>query len=182
MTYADSLFEVVDKFFVQIVMPYGAKNSEAAKYLKKIKPFKRKNYDEYIEAYDKFRAAAEILTMEGIELPENDEKALHLKECFERSQKSFAKLCRRNIALYEFQNRKERREEIQVQELKDLFVGVQAAMNTAGDDIDALEKAYKDLKLVTDPEYARAVEAEKAAAEKAAAERESKGKEKKIKR
>ena len=171
MAYADQLYEVVDKYFVQIIMPYGVKSSEAGRYLKKFMPFKRKNFDEYIEAYEKFSEAAKILTMENIEIPEEDEKAQYLKECFYQSQKTFCRLCERNIALYEFQNRKARREEISVQELKDLFVGVQASMNSAGRDIDALEKAYKDLRLITDPEYAKAVAEEKAAAEKAAAEK-----------
>lgn len=171
MAYADQLYEVVDKYFVQIIMPYGVKSSEAGRYLKKFMPFKRKNFDEYIEAYEKFSEAAKILTMENIEIPEEDEKAQYLKECFYQSQKTFCRLCERNIALYEFQNRKARHEEISVQELKDLFVGVQASMNSAGRDIDALEKAYKDLRLITDPEYAKAVAEEKAAAEKAAAEK-----------
>ena len=171
MAYADQLYEVVDKYFVQIIMPYGVKSSEAGRYLKKFMPFQRKNFDEYIEAYEKFSEAAKILTMENIEIPEEDEKAQYLKECFYQSQKTFCRLCERNIALYEFQNRKARHEEISVQELKDLFVGVQASMNSAGRDIDALEKAYKDLRLITDPEYAKAVAEEKAAAEKAAAEK-----------
>lgn len=173
MAYADQLYEVVDKYFVQIIMPYGVKNNEAGRYLKKFMPFKRKNFDEYIEAYEKFSEAAQILTMENIEVPEDDEKAQYLKECFYQSQKTFCKLCERNIALYEFQNRKEQRKEIGVQELKNLFVGVQASMNSAGRDIDALEKAYKDLRLDTDPEYAKAVAEEKAAAEKAAQEKEN---------
>ena len=129
MAYADQLYEVVDKYFVQIIMPYGVKSSEAGRYLKKFMPFKRKNFDEYIEAYEKFSEAAKILTMENIEIPEEDEKAQYLKECFYQSQKTFCRLCERNIALYEFQNRKARHEEISVQELKDLFVGVQASMN-----------------------------------------------------
>ena len=39
MAYADQLYEVVDRFFMQIVMPYGVKNGEAAVYLKKIHTF-----------------------------------------------------------------------------------------------------------------------------------------------
>lgn len=158
MEYADRLYEVVDKYFVQIVMPYGIKNNEAGRYLKKFMPFKKKNFDEYIQAYRDFMNAAEALSMDDIHVPEEDEKAVYLKKCFEQSRNSFAKLCRRNMDLYEFQNRKARRQEISVQELKDLFVGVQASMNSAGRDIEALEKAYKRLRVETDPEYAKAVE------------------------
>ena len=50
-----------------------------------------------------------------------------------------------------------RRENISAQELKEIFVALQASMNSAGRDIEALEKAYKELKLETDPEYAKAV-------------------------
>lgn len=157
MAYADQLYEVVDKYFVQIIMPYGVKNNEAGRYLKKFMPFKRKNFDEYIEAYEKFSEAAQILTMENIEIPEDDGKAQYLKKCFYQSQKSFAKLCKRNADFYGFQNRKERREEITSRELKDIFVALQASMNSAGRDVEALEKAYKELKLETDPEYAKAV-------------------------
>lgn len=158
MEYADKLYEVVDKYFVQIVMPYGIKNNEAGRYLKKFMPFKKKNFDEYIQAYSDFMNAAEALSMDNIQVPEEDEKAIYLKECFEQSKSSFAKLCKRNMDLYEFQNRKARHQEISVQELKDLFVGVQASMNSAGRDIEALEKAYKRLRVETDPEYAKAVE------------------------
>lgn len=158
MEYADKLYEVVDKYFVQIVMPYGIKNNEAGRYLKKFMPFKKKNFDEYIQAYSDFMNAAEALSMDNIQVPEEDEKAIYLKECFEQSKNSFAKLCKRNMDLYEFQNRKARHQEISVQELKDLFVGVQASMNSAGRDIEALEKAYKRLRVETDPEYAKAVE------------------------
>ena len=158
MEYADKLYEVVDKYFVQIVMPYGIKNNEAGRYLKKFMPFKKKNFDEYIQAYSDFMNAAEALSMDNIQVPEEDEKAIYPKECFEQSKNSFAKLCKRNMDLYEFQNRKARHQEISVQELKDLFVGVQASMNSAGRDIEALEKAYKRLRVETDPEYAKAVE------------------------
>lgn len=157
MAYVDQLYEVVDKFFLHVVMPYGVKNSEAAGYLKKFMPFKKKNFDEYIQAYNDFQNAAEILSMENIEIPEDDRKAVYLRECFNQSQKSFAKLCKRNADFYGFQNRKERRAEITSQELKDIFVALQASMNSAGRDVEALEKAYKELKLETDPEYAKAV-------------------------
>jgi len=157
MAYADQLYEVVDKFFLQVVMPYGVKNSEAAEYLKKFMPFKKKNFDEYIQAYNDFQNAAEILSMDNIEIPEDDQKAVYLRECFNQSRKSFAKLCKRNADFYEFQNRKVRREEITSRELKEIFVALQASMNSAGRDVEALEKAYKELKLETDPEYAKAV-------------------------
>ena len=65
-------------------------------YLKKFTPFKKKNFDEYVQAYNDYMNAAEVLSMDGIEVPEDDEKAIYLKECFHQSQKSFAKLCKRN--------------------------------------------------------------------------------------
>ena len=157
MAYADQLYEVVDKYFLQIVMPYGVKNSEAAMYLKKFMPFKKKNFDEYVQAYNDYGNAAEALSTDSIEVPEDDEKAVYLKECFNQSRKSFAKLCKRNAEFYEFQNRKVHRENISAQELKEIFVALQASMNSAGRDVEALEKAYKELKLETDPEYAKAV-------------------------
>ena len=157
MNYSDQLYEVVDKYFLKIVMPYGVKNSEAAAYLKKFAPFKKKNFDEYVEAYNAYKNAAETLSMENIEVPAEDEKAAYLKECFKQSQKSFAKLCGRNADFYEFQNRKARHQRIEPKELKESFVALQASMNSAGRDVEALEKAYKQLKLDTDPEYAKAV-------------------------
>ena len=57
MAYADQLYEVVDRFFMQIVMPYGVKNGEAAVYLKKFTPFKKKNFDEYVQAYNDYMNA-----------------------------------------------------------------------------------------------------------------------------
>ena len=71
MAYADQLYEVVDRFFMQIVMPYGVKNGEAAVYLKKFTPFKKKNFDEYVQAYNDYMNAAEALSMDGIEVPED---------------------------------------------------------------------------------------------------------------
>ena len=157
MNYAEQLYEVVDKYLLKVVMPYGVKNSEAAVYLKKFTPFKKKNFDEYVQAYNAYKNAAEALTMGDIDVPEEDEKAIYLKECFAQSQKSFAKLCGRNADFYDFQNRKARHESVNAKELKEIFVALQASMNSAGRDVEALEKAYKQLKLDTDPEYAKAV-------------------------
>ena len=36
MAYADELFRVVDKYFMEIIMPYGRTNAEAGEYLKKL--------------------------------------------------------------------------------------------------------------------------------------------------
>ena len=66
MAYTDELFRVVDKYFMEIIMPYGRTNAEAGEYLKKFKPFQKKNFDNYMQRFDRHREAAEALSMDEI--------------------------------------------------------------------------------------------------------------------
>ena len=55
MAYTDELFRVVDEYFMEIIMPYGRTNAEAGEYLKKFKPFQKKNYDSYLQRFEKHK-------------------------------------------------------------------------------------------------------------------------------
>ena len=108
MAYADELFRVVDKYFMEIIMPYGRTNAEAGEYLKKFKPFQKKNFDNYMQRFDRHREAAEALSMDEIAVPAEDALALDLKTKFAQSRKTFVTLCERNVKFYDFQNRRAR--------------------------------------------------------------------------
>ena len=162
MAYADELFRVVDKYFMEIVMPYGRTNADAGQYLKQFKPFQKKNFEGFIQRFSKHKEEAEALTMEHIEVPEEDALALDLKEKFAQSQKTFAKLCERNMRFYDFQNRKAQHKRVTTEELREIFTALQAILNSAMRDVTLLEDAYKELKASLDPEYAKEYAAQKA--------------------
>ena len=156
MAYTDELFRVVDEYFMEIIMPYGRTNAEAGEYLKKFKPFQKKNYDSYLQRFEKHKEEAEALTMANIAMPEEDTLAQELKEKFAQSQKTFVTLCERNVKFYDLQNR------VTSEELKEIFVALQAILNSAMRDVTLLEDAYKELKASLDPEYAKEYAAQKA--------------------
>ena len=52
MEYRKELYDAVDKFFMEIVIPYGTTAAEAGQLVKKFKPFSKKNYDEFIEKFE----------------------------------------------------------------------------------------------------------------------------------
>ena len=155
MAYTDELFRVVDEYFMEIIMPYGRTNAEAGEYLKKFKPFQKKNYDSYLQRFEKHKEEAEALTMANIAMPEEDTLAQELKEKFAQSQK-------RNVKFYDLQNRRAQRKRVTSEELKEIFVALQAILNSAMRDVTLLEDAYKELKASLDPEYAKEYAAQKA--------------------
>ena len=162
MAYTDELFRVVDEYFMEIIMPYGRTNAEAGEYLKKFKPFQKKNYDSYLQRFEKHKEEAEALTMANIAMPEEDTLAQELKEKFAQSQKTFVTLCERNVKFYDLQNRRAQRKRVTSEELKEIFVALQAILNSAMRDVTLLEDAYKELKASLDPEYAKEYAAQKA--------------------
>ena len=145
MAYTDELFRVVDEYFMEIIMPYGRTNAEAGGYLKKFKPFQKKNYDSYLQRFEKHKEEAEALTMANIAMPEEDTLAQELKEKFAQSQKTFVTLCERNVKFYDLQNRRAQRKRVTSEELKEIFVALQAILNSAMRDVTLLEDAYKEL-------------------------------------
>ena len=145
MAYTDELFRVVDEYFMEIIMPYGRTNAEAGEYLKKFKPFQKKNYDSYLQRFEKHKEEAEALTMANIAMPEEDTLAQELKEKFAQSQKTFVTLCERNVKFYDLQNRRAQRKRVTSEELKEIFVALQAILNSAMRDVTLLEDAYKEL-------------------------------------
>lgn len=162
MAYADELFRVVDKYFMEIIMPYGRTNAEAGEYLKKFKPFQKKNFDNYMQRFDRHREAAEALSMDEIAVPAEDALALDLKTKFAQSRKTFVTLCERNVKFYDFQNRRAQRKRVTTEELREIFTALQAILNSAMRDVTLLEDAYKELKASLDPEYAKEYAAQKA--------------------
>lgn len=162
MSYTDKLFSTVDKFFMEVVMPYGKTYYDATSYLKKFKPFSKKNYDSFISGFEKHMDDAGKINMDDIQIPPDDELSNQLKNDFEKSKKSFMTLCKRNMNFFDFENRRARKEKVSADELKDLFLGVNAAKNSAGRDVENLEEAYKELKASLDPEFSKAWEQEKA--------------------
>ena len=109
--------------------------------------------------------------MEKIRIPQEDTLALELADAFEKCKDTFIKLCTRNADFYDFQNRKAAKEKVTLDELQDITLKVNLAMNSAGRDIDILENAYKEMKADDEPEYARILQSEKDAREKAEEER-----------
>ena len=144
--YRQALYGAVDKLFMEVVMPYGKTNTEANKRMRKFSPFQKKNYDDVVARFDIHRRQAELIEVSRIQVPEADKAACKLKEDFVRCRASFMNLCRRNKEFYELQNRRMRKEPVDVEELKDLTLQLKAALEIAGQDIDQLEFQYKVMK------------------------------------
>ena len=179
MEYRKELYDAVDKFFMEIVIPYGTTAAEAGQLVKKFKPFSKKNYDEFIEKFREYAAMTETLSVKKGHIPAEDTMAAELDEAFEKCKTSFIRLCTRNADFYDFQNRKVKKEHVTLDELQDISLKVNLAMNSAGRDIDVLENAYKEMKADDEPEYAKILQSEKDAIAKAR-EEQQKAQEQKI--
>ena len=171
MEYRKNLYNAVDKFFMDIVIPYGTTAAEAGQLVKKFRPFSKKNYDEFIDKFQEYASLTESLSVEREEIPEEDTLAGKLADAFEKCKASFIKLCTRNGDFYGFQNRKASGGKVSLEELRDITLKVNLAMNAAGRDMDILENAYKEMKADDEPEYAKILQSEKDAREKAEEER-----------
>lgn len=179
MEYRKDLYDAVDKFFMEIVIPYGTTTAEGGQLVKKFKPFSKKSYDEFVDKFREYAAMTEAISVEKIRIPQEDTLALELADAFEKCKDTFIKLCTRNADFYDFQNRKAAKEKVTLDELQDITLKVNLAMNSAGRDIDILENAYKEMKADDEPEYAKILQSEKDAIAKAR-EEQQKAQEQKI--
>ena len=171
MEYRKNLYNAVDKFFMEIVIPYGTTTAEGGQLVKKFKPFSKKSYDEFVDKFGEYAAMTEAISVEKIRIPQEDTLALELADAFEKCKDTFIKLCTRNADFYDFQNRKAGGGKVSLEELRDITLKVNLAMNSAGRDMDILENAYKEMKADDEPEYAKILQSEKDAREKAEEER-----------
>ena len=171
MEYRKDLYDAVDKFFMEIVIPYGTTTAEGGQLVKKFKPFSKKSYDEFVDKFREYAAMTEAISVEKIRIPQEDTLALELADAFEKCKDTFIKLCTRNADFYGFQNRKAGGGKVSLEELRDITLKVNLAMNSAGRDMDILENAYKEMKADDEPEYAKILQSEKDAREKAEEER-----------
>jgi len=146
MEYRDALYNVVDRFFMEVVMEFGKTNAEGIARVKKFQPFQKKNYDDIIRRYEIHMEQSALLNMADIEVPAEDEEALKLKADFYQSRKTFMRLCEANMKFYDLQNRKVRREGATVAEFKEISTSVQLVLNSARRDMTELENQYKRMK------------------------------------
>ena len=80
MEYRKELYDAVDKFFMEIVIPYGTTAAEAGQLVKKFKPFSKKNYDEFIEKFREYAAMTETLSVKKDHIPAEDTMAAELAD------------------------------------------------------------------------------------------------------
>lgn len=160
MDYREQLYQVIEKYFMDIAVSYGPVNEEAMQLVKKFRPFQKKNYCQYIEKYRQIAEEAERISVDHIQIPTDDIEAEELKGAFEKSRESFILLCRRNINFFDFQDRKSKKRNVSLEEFKDVSMALTAILNTAGRDMDRLENLYKSMKGIAEPKEAEQTENE----------------------
>lgn len=146
MEYREELYAVVDKFFNEIVMPFGRTNAAGGELVKKVQLFGKKNYDEIIRRFEIHMEQTALLSMAEIAIPEDDADAQMLHEYFNQSRKTFMRLCETNMDFYGLQNRKSHRQGATVKEFKKISLAVSLALNSARRDMNELENHYKKMK------------------------------------
>ena len=146
MEYREELYAVVDKFFNEIVMPFGRTNAAGGELVKKVQLFGKKNYDEIIRRFEIHMEQTALLSMAEIAIPEDDADAQMLREYFNQSRKTFMRLCETNMDFYGLQNRKSHRQGATVKEFKKISLAVSLALNSARRDMNELENHYKKMK------------------------------------
>ena len=146
MEYREELYAVVDKFFNEIVMPFGRTNAAGGELVKKVQLFGKKNYDEIIRRFEIHMEQTALLSMAEISIPEDDADARMLREYFNQSRKTFMRLCETNMDFYGLQNRKSHRQGATVKEFKEISLAVSLALNSARRDMNELENHYKKMK------------------------------------
>ena len=146
MEYREELYAVVDKFFNEIVMPFGRTNAAGGELVKTVQLFGKKNYDEIIRRFEIHMEQTALLSMAEIAIPEDDADARMLREYFNQSRKTFMRLCETNMDFYGLQNRKSHRQGATVKEFKEISLAVSLALNSARRDMNELENHYKKMK------------------------------------
>ena len=146
MEYREELYAVVDKFFNEIVMPFGRTNAAGGELVKKVQLFGNKNYDEIIRRFEIHMEQTALLSMAEITVPAEDEEAQKLKRDFAQCRKTFMRLCETNMDFYGLQNRKAHRAGATVKEFKEVSLAVSLALNSARRDMNELENQYKKMK------------------------------------
>ena len=146
MEYREELYAVVDKFFNEIVMPFGRTNAAGGELVKKVQLFGKKNYDEIIRRFEIHMEQTALLSMAEIAIPEDDADARMLREYFNQSRKTFMRRCETNMDFYGLQNRKSHRQGATVKEFKEISLAVSLALNSARRDMNELENHYKKMK------------------------------------
>lgn len=145
MDYREELYSVVDRFFNEVVMPFGRTNAEGGVLVKKFQ-LGKKNYDEIIRRFEIHMEQTALLSMADITVPAEDEAAQKLKRDFAQCRKTFMRLCETNMDFYGLQNRKALRAGATVKEFKEVSLAVSLALNSARRDMNELENQYKKMK------------------------------------
>lgn len=146
MDYREELYNVVDRFFQDVVMEFGKTNAQGGERVKKFQPFQKKQYDDIIRRFEIHMEQTALMSMTDIAVPAEDEEALKLKDDFQQCKKTFMRLCETNIQFYDLQNRKVRREGVGMKDFKEVSLAVQLSLNSARRDMNELENQYKLMK------------------------------------
>ena len=112
MEYRETLYEAVDRFFNEVVMPFGKTNMEGTERVKKFQPFQKKNYDDICRRFEIHMEQAALMSVADLEIPEEDQDAQKLKEDFYQCRKTFMRLCEVNRDFYDLQNQRKNRQRI----------------------------------------------------------------------
>ncbi|MGF6376667.1 hypothetical protein M2140_001744 [Clostridiales Family XIII bacterium PM5-7] len=145
MDYKLRLSALVDKYYGQIIMKYQGTTTAAMQKGRKMGLFKKVDFSEEINDFQKHIDDAEKIDTSTIDIPETDIKTMVLEDCLNNSIASFCVLCEKCKTFYDISDRKQYKGSgVNVSIYKEAFVAMQEAAKVAAEDVNVLDKAYEE--------------------------------------
>lgn len=144
MEYREALTQQVEKYYREIIEVYKNTTMEAMQDARKLGLFKKRSFRDHIANFQKHKEDAESLDISGIEIASYDVKAKLLADAFQRSVRSFIRLCEENMTFYDITEKKQYRGSgIKVKDYTESFNHLQQILQDAVVDLDALDNTYQ---------------------------------------
>lgn len=121
MAYADELFRVVDKYFMEIIMPYGRTNAEAGEYLKNSSHSRKRTLTIICSGSIGIGKRPRCCRWTRSRYRRRMRWRWTSRPRFAQSRKTFVTLCERNVKFYDFQNRRAQRKRVTTEELREIL-------------------------------------------------------------
>ncbi|HKM29062.1 MAG TPA: hypothetical protein VJY37_05205 [Anaerovoracaceae bacterium] len=176
MGYKEQIIDSIEKYFRDVLPEYKETTVAAMKDGRKLSLFKKKDFEGHIAGFTRHKDDAMDIMQDakGIDVPEDEEKLVELKEKLMSSIVTFTFLCDNNIALYSLMDRNQKKDKtVDMREFKTVASRMNKTLDNATNDLNRLETAYNVYMGNAKPEAKEALE-EAIAEERAEAEAEAK--------
>ena len=145
MNYEEALFKQIQIYKDEILPAYHETTVEGMKMAKKFRLFKKIDFMKYVHAFEEHKANALKLEAMELRIPEEQVELKLLEKDFRRCLLSFVILCDANIVFYDFNERKQYKDQgFEIKAYTEAVNDMQQALRDAVIDSDLLERALQE--------------------------------------